>query len=200
MYVLEQTEIQKITDRINIAEVKDNSLSIDLVDHICCMIEERVERGMDLFRAEEEVFKEMGSVQLKSIEIETKILTQNKFTMKKRTKIIGIIALLLMATGFTMKMLHIQGAGVTWGVGVLTAAFGFFLFSLIDRFSYEKSRQLKINAIIGYLGSALLLVGLGLTLLRWFPISVYLAEAGGVLLLIYFILNNSFSTRGTNTQ
>jgi hypothetical protein len=200
MYVLAQDEIQKITHKLEQAEVRDNSLSVDLVDHICCMIEERVELGMDLLSAEKEVFEEMGSVQLKAIEIETKKLTQNIFTMKKRTKIIGIIALLLMAAGFAMKMLHLQGAGVTWGVGVLTAAFGFFLSSLIDRFSYEKSRQLKINAIIGYLGSALLLVGLGLTLLKWFPISVYLAEAGGVLLLIYFILNNSFSTHDTNTQ
>jgi hypothetical protein len=192
MYLLSQQELIKVKDRVTLAEVENASLSVDLVDHICCMVEERVELGMKLETAENEVFKEMGEVQLKAIDIETKILTQNKFTMKKRTKIIGLVALVLMVTGFTMKMLHLPGAGVTWGVGVLIAAFGFFLFSLIDRFSYEKSSTMKVNTIIGYVGSVLLLLGLGLTLLKW-PIAVYLAESGSVLLLVYFILNNAIS-------
>jgi len=192
MYVLSQQELNKVKERVTLADVNNDSLSVDLVDHICCMVEERVELGMKLEIAENEVFKEMGEVQLKAIDIETKILTQNKFTMKKRTRIIGIIALLLLVAGFTMKMMHLQGAGVIWGVGVLTAAFGFFLFSLIDRFSYEKSTMMKIATIIGYIGSVLLIIGLGLVLLKW-PIAVYLAESGSVLLLIYFILNNAIS-------
>jgi hypothetical protein len=192
MYVLSQQELNKVKNRVTLAEVKNASLSVDLVDHICCMVEERVELGMKLEIAENEVFKEMGEVQLKAIDIETKILTQNKFTMKKRTKIIGFIAFILLITGFTFKMFHLPGAGVIWGTGVLTAAFGFFLFSLIDRFSYEKSSMMKIAAIIGYIGSVLLIVGLGLVLLKW-PIAVYLAESGSVLLLIYFILNNAIS-------
>ena len=174
------------------AEVHNASLSVDLVDHICCMVEERVELGMKLEKAENEVFKEMGEVQLKAIDLETKILTQNKLTMKKRTKIIGFIAFILLITGFTLKMFHLPGAGVIWGIGVLTAAFGFFLFSLIDRFSYEKSSLMKTVTIIGYIGSVLLIVGLGLVLLKW-PVAVYLAESGSVLLLIYFILNNAIS-------
>jgi hypothetical protein len=192
MYLLSQQELIKVKDRVTLAEVENASLSVDLVDHICCMVEERVELGMKLEKAENEVFKEMGEVQLKAIDNETKILTQNKFTMKKRTKIIGLVALVLMVTGFTMKMLHLPGAGVTWGVGVLIAAFGFFLFSLIDRFSYEKSSTMRVNTILGYVGSVLLLLGLGLTLLKW-PIAAYLAESGSVLLLVYFILNNAIS-------
>ena len=192
MYLLNQQELNKIRNRVALAEVQNTSLSVDLVDHICCMIEERVERGTNLKIAEEEVFREMGKVQLKSIEIETKLLTQKKYTMKKRTKIIGFIAFILLITGFTLNMFHLQGAGVVWGIGVLTAAFGFFLFSLIDRFSYEKSSLMKVSAVIGYIGSALLIVGLGLVLLKW-PVAVYLAESGSVLLLIYFILNNAIS-------
>ena len=192
MYVLSQQELNKVKDRVTLAEVNNVSLSVDLVDHICCMVEERVELGMKLETAENEVFKEMGEVQLKAIDIETKLLTQNKLIMKKRTKIIGFIAFILLITGFTFKMLHLPGAGVIWGTGVLTAAFGFFLFSLIDRFSYEKSSLMKTATIIGYIGSVLLILGLGLVLLKW-PIAVYLAESGSVVLLIYFILNNAIS-------
>ena len=199
MYVLNQQELNKVKARVTLAEVNNASLSVDLVDHICCMVEERVELGMKLEIAENEVFKEMGEVRLKAIDIETKILTQNKFTMKKRTKIIGFIAFILLITGFTFKMFHLPGAAIIWGTGVLTAAFGFFLFSLIDRFSYEKSSLMKITTIIGYIGSALLIVGLGLVLLKW-PVAVYLAESGSVLLLAYFILNNAISRNVTDPK
>lgn len=189
MYVLDQQEIRKIENRVTLAQVSNGSLSIDLVDHICCMIEDRIEQGMNLNRAEEEVFKEMGEVQLKAIELETKLLTQNKFTMKKRTKIIGMVALILVVTGFAFKMLHLQGAAILWSVGVLTLAFGFFLFVLVDRFSYEKSNSMRITAVVGYLGSALLIVGLGMGLMHW-PYSAFVAETGGLLLLTYYILTN----------
>ena len=189
MYVLAQDEIKKITARLANAEVQDRSLAIDLVDHICCMIEERVEKGMDLMIAEEEVFKEMGAVQLKAIEIETKKLTQNKIIMKKRTKIIGIIGLALILTGFIFKMLHLWGAGVIWGLGILTTGLVFFLFLVMDRFNYAKTSFLRTNLIVGYLGSALFVLGSGLKLLH-LPGAFYMGLAGGILLLLYFLLSN----------
>jgi hypothetical protein len=199
MYILDQHDIQKIENRLVMAQVNNCSLSIDLVDHICCMIEERIDRGMNVKKAEEEVFKEMGEVQLKAIDIETTLLTQSKFIMKKRTKIIGILGLVLVIAGFTMKMNHLAGAGVTWGVGILILAFGFFLFVLVDRLSYEKSNVMRISIVVGYIGSALLIVGLGLVLLKW-PVAVYLAESGSILLLFYFILNNTLANNQKESQ
>jgi len=199
MYVLDQQEIRKIENRVTLAQVRNGSLSIDLIDHICCMIEDRIEKGMNLNNAEEEVFKEMGEVQLKAIDMETKLLTQNKIIMKKRTKIIGLVAMVLVVTGFTFKMLHLPGAGIIWGTGVLTLAFGFFLFVLVDRFSYEQSNTMRINAVVGYLGSALLIVGLGMVLLKW-NYAVYFAESGSILLLVYYILNNAMSRNAADTK
>ena len=72
MYVLDHKEIEKIESRVALAEVQNGSLSVDLIDHICCMIEDRIEQGMNLNRAEEEVFKEMGAVQIKAIELGNK--------------------------------------------------------------------------------------------------------------------------------
>ncbi len=199
MPVLEALEIKKIEEKLVSAEVSHESLSIDLVDHICCMIEERLDQGFDLQAAEDDVFKAMGAVQLKSIEIETKRLTQNKFIMKKRTKIIGLISLGLIIAGLLFKLMHLQGAGVLWGIGILLAAFGFFLMLMIDSFSYEKNSSKRLKTIIGYLGAATLIVGLGFAFLSW-PYATFLAEGGGVLLLIYFILNNSISTSNEGSR
>ena len=190
MFLLDQQELNKIRNRVALAEVQNASLSVDLVDHICCMIEERVERGTNLETAEDEVFKEMGEVQLKAIDKETKLLTQNKFTMKKRTKIIGYVALLLLLIGFVMKQLHLLGAGVAWGLGVLVAVFGFALFLTVDRFSYAKSSLERINGVLGYIGAAGYLTGIGFNVLNY-PFSYMLMGLGGLILLIYFFLNNN---------
>lgn len=190
MQLLDHLAIRKIEQRLAAAQISNESLSVDLIDHICCMIEERLDHGVSLAMAEEEVFKEMGEVQLKSIELETKRLTQNKYLMKKRTKIVGITALLVTMTGFTFKMLHLPGAGVLWGSGILLGAFGFLLMVLFDRFSYVKDRGQRLTTIIGYVGASALLLGFGFKLLHW-PVSTHLGVAGGLLLLIYFILSTS---------
>lgn len=191
MQLLAADQIEHIEERIAKASLKNTSLSIDIVDHICCMIEDRLELGTEYKQAEKEVFSQMGVLQIQAIEQETNILTQNKIIMKKRTKIIGLIAITLMLAGFTMKQLHLMGAGVTWGIGVLTAVFGFALFLTVDRFKYEASSKGKIVSIIGYLGAASFLLGLGLKVLHW-PIATTAMISGGLILLIHFLLSNAF--------
>ena len=78
MLVLDNHQIEKVKDRLSRAGVHSDSLSIDLVDHICCMIEERLNSGTKLQKAENEVFAVMGETHLKNIELETDYLTQNK--------------------------------------------------------------------------------------------------------------------------
>lgn len=199
MQLLAANQIKHIEDRIAQASIKNSSLSIDILDHVCCMIEERMDLGWEYKKAEKEVFNEIGVLQMKAIEQETNILTQNRIIMKKRTKIIGLIAVVLLVAGFTMKQLHLQGAGITWAVGVLTAVFGFALFLMLDRFSYEKTSLGKVNGIIGFLGAGCFILGAGLKLLHW-PGAFYLAVAGGVILLIYYIISCSINTKDNLVQ
>ena len=191
MQVLADIQIKHIEDRIADASLTNKSLTIDILDHICCMIEERLDLGWDYVKAEKDVFTQMGVLQIQAIEQETNILTQNKLIMKKRTKIIGLTALALMLAGFTMKQLHLMGAGFTWGLGVLVAVFGFALFLTIDRFSYEKSSKGKVASIIGYLGASSFLAGLGFKVLHW-PIATDAMILGGLILLIHFLMSNSY--------
>ncbi len=191
MQLLADEQIKHIEERLALASLTNTSLSIDILDHICCMIEERLDLGWDYIKAEKEVFNQMGVLQIQAIEQETNMLTQNKLIMKKRTKIIGLVAIVLLATGFIMKTMHLQFAGITWGVGVLTAVFGFALFLTVDRFGYEASLKGKVASIIGYLGSAFFILGFGFKLLRW-PFATNAMVIGGLVLLVYFIMNNSF--------
>lgn len=194
MQVLADNQVKHIEDRLSKASLTNASLSIDILDHICCMIEDRLDLGLDYSKAEKEAFIEMGVLQIQAIEQETKMLTQNKLFMKKRTKIIGLVAIFLMASGFIMKTLHLMGAAAMWGVGVLTAVFGFALFLTVDRFTYEASSKGKIISIIGYLGASSFLLGLGFKVLHW-PRATDAMLIGGLVLLIHFIMSNSFKNQ-----
>ncbi len=198
MYVLGVDQIENIKERIAFASLKDASLSIDILDHICCMIEERLELGFDYTKAEKEVFNQMGVLQIQAIEQETILLTQNKITMKKRTKIIGLVAMVLMALGFSLKMLHIPGAAVTWAVGVIVAVFGFAILMVVDQFSYEKTARGRMKAIVGFLGVAFFIAGIGSKVLH-LPGAFAAATLGAGLLLVYYILSNLISNSETTT-
>lgn len=189
MLVLEPNHIKSIESKIALAGIKNDSLNVDLTDHICCMVEEHLALGTEFKQAEKEVFSKIGILHMQAIEQETKLLTQNKITMKKRTIIVGLVSLVLMAAGFTMKQFHLMGAGITWGVGVLIAAIGFTLFMTIDRFSYEKTILERVNGIIGFLGAAAFIIGVGFNVLRM-PLSFVLTWSGGLVLLVHYILNN----------
>lgn len=119
--------------------------------------------------------------------------------MKKRTKIVGLVAVLVTLTGLIFKLLHLPGAGILWGTGILLSAFGFFLMVLIDRFSYEKNNSRRMIALLGYVGAAFLLVGIGMAFMHW-PYAAYTAEGGGVLLLIYFVITNSLTFTNDNAN
>ena len=125
--------------------------------------------------------------------MESQKLTQNKFIMKKRTKIIGYIAAGLIISGSLMKILHLMGANIVFGFGVLLAVFGYTLLLTYDRFSYQKSAIAKLNGVIGYLGAGSYLLGFGLNFLNY-PISNILMGAGGFALLVYFFVNNRETT------
>ncbi len=191
MQLLADEQIKHIEERLALASLTNTSLSIDILDHICCMIEERLDLGWEYPKAEKEVFNQMGVLQIQAIEHETNILTQNKLIMKKRTKITGLVAIVLMTTGFIMKMMHLQGAALVWAIGVFEATFGFALFLTVDRFRYETSVKGKVASIIGYLGSAFFILGFGFKLLSW-PFATNAMIIGGLVLLVYFIMNNSF--------
>ncbi len=194
MRLLAEDQIKHIEERLSEASLTNDSLSIDILDHLCCMIEERMDLGCEFVKAETEVFNQLGISQIQAIEQETKMLTQNTLLMKKRTKIIGLVALVLMTTGFIMKQLHVLGAGVTWIAGVLTAVFGFALFLLLDRFKYDTSSQEKAISFVGFLGAASFILGTGFKLLRQ-PGAHSMIWIGAVVLLFYYIINSAVKTR-----
>lgn len=191
MYSLEVEHVKRLEEKLAEASMNDPSLSVDILDHLCCMVEEKIDTGFNYPEAEKAAFTELGIMQIQAIEAETKKLTRNHITMKKRTKIIGFISVGLMITGFLMKQLHLMGANLIWMIGVFATVFGFTLFLTVDRFSYDKSAKEIMLNILGFIGAGAFLIGFGMRFLSW-PGAGDSMIIGGSVLCIHFLINNIF--------
>ncbi|MBE0668032.1 MAG: hypothetical protein IH593_10240, partial [Bacteroidales bacterium] len=88
-------------------------LQKELLDHLCCDIEARMDEGTEFLKAFEEVRKRLENDRIQKIQEETLLLINQKYRMmKKFMYILGTIAPTLLIVGAVLKMNHWPGASV----------------------------------------------------------------------------------------
>jgi len=190
MSLSESEYIKNIASRIEQSGIEDESLKIDLMDHICCLIEEKVTCGMAFERAFEEAMGIFKTSKLAAIKEETEFLTKSNIIMKKRTIIIGIVAVVIILAGIILKVNHMTGANITLILGWATLAFGFVLSSLFDRFQYINDTVTKWWHLIGHSGLIILIVGIALKILHQ-PGGNIAVGVGVIMLALGFLVISS---------
>jgi hypothetical protein len=205
--MIREQEYDYIIAFVEKGHFKNAALQNDLIDHYCCLIEEKVTQGLTFQKAFEEAYQQISPNGLKEIEIETNFLINyRKFTLMKkliftigfvsafaaslgsflkimdmpggnvlafsgfiglaylfipsliylqyksnklntlrdRLKwIIGGISLILITTGAIFKVLHLQGAAVVFGVGMLTFAFAFLPILFFSMFKESQNEMIS---------------------------------------------------------
>ncbi|WP_425392165.1 hypothetical protein [Ekhidna sp.] len=198
MHALEKDQLRKVEDKIREAELANPSLSIDLLDHICCMIEEKLDDDTTFDEAEKEVLESINTQQLKEIALETEFLTQNKIVMKKRTLITGVISLLIILAAIVLEYTGLKGGPLLIFVGAFVGIFGFGTMIIIDRFSYTKSKESRLKTILGFIGTGFFLAGIAFHFTAW-PFGPALIITGGIIFFGYFVLDSIYSSRNNVT-
>ena len=185
--LLSDKQLEYVEAMIMKSGLRNEQLKIDLLDHVACEIEEQIQAGKQFDLAVHAVFKEFSPSHIRRIEFEVAILTTE--IMQKRTKIIGIIGLVITIIGSTMKMLHLAGSATTLAIGVAILGIGFFGSNAMDMIRNLEGVKGKVVQVIGALGALSTLSG-GMFKLLHLPGALDLLMLGPFLLLIYF----SFST------
>ena len=186
MEYLTEKHISEITTLIRAKGVEMEELLYDLVDHVCCMIEEKMEQGKNYASALDETMNSFGNKGIRNIQEETTyLLTKNILVMRKTMHIIGITSALLLLLGSIFKIQHWPGAGVI-AVG---AAFIFLIFLLLYLVVRLKEKVGKLNNwtnIIGVVGGIALSFGIVFKVMHW-PMANILMNTGGFILLFIFL-------------
>lgn len=207
MFSLTEEQIAFIENDIKVRGITSPDLSIDLLDHICCVIENKLDGYRNFDTVYQETLLLFGEKGLKEIQDETnRLLTfKHYYSMNATMKISGYISSLMILSGAFFKFNHWPGASALLLVGVflLTVLFLPLLFILKFKESAESNRSIALSSI-AFVSSILFSVGIIFRIMHW-PGAQFILIIGGVLLLlaylpIYFISVYKNTTNKLNAR
>lgn len=113
MLELREQEIEKISVDIDQQGLTFVPLKNEILDHICCQVEEKMDQGLTFNEAYREVRTEMGKKRIRQLQDETLTFISKKYRRMKRTMYaLGVAAPIILITAAIFKINHWPGAGV----------------------------------------------------------------------------------------
>ena len=159
----------------------------DMLDHVCCMLEEYMDEGKDFESSYSHVLDTIGEKSLPEIQHQTLLNLDKKFQrMKNFTYVFGLSSAIITIVGSLFKRMHWPGAGILITVGMMLIVFVFLPLYFITNHREQTERKNPVYAIVGYLTIALLLAGATFKIQHW-PGAGYMIYAAIGFILIGFI-------------
>ncbi len=189
MFSLTEEQIAFIENDIKVRGVTSPDLNIDLLDHICCLIEYNLDDCRNFETVYQETLLLFGEKGLKEIQEETnRLLTFKHYNIMNSTmKISGYISSLMILTGAFFKFNHWPGAGflMVTGVFFITVLFLPLLFILKFKSSPEGNRSVVLSSV-AFVAASMLSVGVLFKIMHW-PGAQMLVIISGVLLVLGYL-------------
>lgn len=192
MYCITEEQIEFILNDIRRNGVETEDLQLNLLDHICCIIEQELKDKDDFERFYKQTVKRFYKNELREIEEETIYLLtfKNYYAMKKILIASGAFSVLTFITGSAFKFMHWPGASVllTFGIGSFSLLFLPLLFILKVR--EAKAASDKFVAAVGSAAGAMFSLAVLFIVQHWPGANMLLFSSIGiaafVLLPAYF--------------
>lgn len=187
MAQLEEAQVNFIYDFLIEQGISYEALHIDLLDHISCMVEEKMDSGKDFDESFSLSIQEFGLSNLAEIQETTiHLLTIKVKKMKKGIGILGITSALSVISGVFFKMNHWPGANLLLIIGLCLVCLVVFPFMAYFDTNNGKNVLQKVGLIAGYLASILLSLATLVKIMKW-PAFLQLYYPGLFLLVFVFL-------------
>jgi len=160
MYNITDDQLNFMLDDIKARGIVLEDLQDNLLDHICCVIENEMPDSADFYKFYEQILPKFFKRKLSEIQEETdNLLTfKNYYAMKKTLNISGIAAAVITLAGAMFKTFHWPGAGIMLVTGGVLFSLIFLPLLIALKFRDEEQKTDKWVFTIG------LLIGIGMTL------------------------------------
>jgi len=172
----------------------------DMLDHVCCMVEEYMAEGKDFESSYHQVLDTIGDKSLPEIQHQTLLNLDKKFQrMKNFTYLFGLSSAIITILGSLFKRMHWPGAGILITVGMVLIVLVFLPLYFINNHREQSEKKNPIYAIVGYFSIALLLAAATFKIMHW-PGAGYLIYGSIGFILIGFIplyVVNAFQRSGS---
>jgi hypothetical protein len=169
MYKVTDEQIDFILDNIKANGVTIEDLQYNLLDHICCIVENEMAEDEDFYKFYETIMPRFFKNELKEIEQETNnLLTfKNYYAMKNTLKISGIISAIFTVLGAIFKTMHWPGAAVMILLGGLLFSLVFLPLMIVLKFKDEESKTDKWVFAFGFLLAMGVATGVIFKIMHW---------------------------------
>ncbi|HRP59948.1 MAG TPA: hypothetical protein PK833_06625 [Vicingus sp.] len=169
MYRITDEQIDFILDNIRANGIVIEDLQNNLLDHICCIVENEMTEGEDFYKFYGRIVPRFFKKELKEIEEETtNLLTfKNYYAMKNTVKISGTISAILIIIGAIFKTMHWPGAGMMVVLGGLFFSLVFLPLMIVLKFKDDESKTDKWVFAFGFLMAMGAATGIVFKVMHW---------------------------------
>lgn len=189
MCLLNKNQVGIIVSDVEMAKITFMHLSDDLIDHICCEVEQEMNSGKSFEEAYEFIKLQTGIKVLQKIQDNTRYLIDKKYrTMKKTMKISGIVSLSLLGLATVFKIMHWPGANVGLVLGFFIMCVFFFPSAVYVNYRDVKQKSKLFMHLSVLIGGIAFMIGVLFKVMHWPGASVLLVTGWTVLLLIFLPL------------
>jgi hypothetical protein len=187
MYCLSPQQIDYILNDIRARGVKLESLQLNLLDHVCCIVEQNLEADGNFEEFYKATIKTFYKDELREIEVETiNLLTfKNYYAMKKIMIASGTISAILLSTGILFKFQQWPGASMLLVVGIASFSLLFLPLVFTLKAKEERNAKDKLIAGLGTLAAILLSMGILFKIMHWPGANVMGIGALGIMGLVF---------------
>lgn len=161
MYKISDEQIDYILDDISARGVKMEDLQQNILDHVCCIIEQDLEETGDFRNFYLRTIETFYKKELSEIEEETNLLLtfKNYYKMKKAMITSGAFSASLLLTGCLFKFMHWPGAAMILFVGIIVLCFLFLPLLFILKMKEAKATRDKVILTMGVVIGILYFLG-----------------------------------------
>jgi hypothetical protein len=188
MYSLTGDQIDFINSDIAKRGIEMESLRNDLLDHVCCIIEEEYDGKSDFAEFYIRVIKRFYKSELKEIQEETilHLTFKNYYVMKKTMIYSGAFTAFTLIMGSFFKVMHYPGAGILFALAILTASLLFLPLNFLLKSKEEPKMLDKFIIGSGFFAFMLFSLGVLFRIQHWQG-AMYLWMTSLVITFIIFI-------------
>lgn len=202
MYELSEQQVDYILDDIKSRGVEMEELQSDLLDHICCIIEQDLEPGGNFETFYAQTIPRFFKRELKEIEEETILLLTFKhyYAMRKVMFTTGAISVVGFIIGSFFKVMHWPGANVMLLLGIGLASLVFLPLLFILKTREANSRRDKMVLGVGTFFGILISLATLFKILHWPGANNMWIASLGILVLVFLPLYFFTGIRNPETK
>lgn len=202
MYSLTDKQIDFILNDISARGVETEDLQYNLLDHICCIIENELEENGDFAQFYNQTIPRFYKKELKELEDETQLLLtfKNYYTMKKLMIISGAFATTTFVFGSFFKIMHWPGASALFFLGMITGCLIFLPLVFTLKARESKSIQNKLIAGVGTLDAILFCLSSLFKVFHWPGANIIWLITLAVLFFLFIPLYFFYGIRNPETK